>query len=164
MGEPVVDPARDLQLERSVAGAVRQIRLGRGQPVEECVDRTAPAERTGGAERNSSADQAIARNAVDEPRVQVVHHREPVAVEVVGDDRRRRRRGRRERCLDLPLERRAPEGEEVAGDLRELREHEPLGDCAAGELADVQERRAESASGSAGSQVVSSSTVRKRPR
>ena len=138
--EALVDPARDALLERSVADAVRQLRLGRGQPVEQRLDAAVPAERPCRAERHVGCDEPVARDAVDEPWVHVVHDGDTIAVEVVGDHRRCRDRGRGERLLDLRLERRAPECEPLAADLDRLREHEPFGDGAPRELTHVEQR------------------------
>jgi hypothetical protein len=80
-----------------------------------------------------------ASSPVDEPRVEVVHGRDAVAVEVVGDHGRRGGGDPGQRLLDLRLERRAPEREPLAADLGRLREDEALGDCAARQFADVQD-------------------------
>ena len=138
--EALVDPARDLLLERAVGAAVRQVRLGRGEAVQERLDRAVAAERPRRPEPDAGRDEPVARDLVDEPRIEVVDGRDAVAVEVVGDHRRRRGGDPRQRLLDLGLERRAPEREPLAADLGHLREDEALGDRAARELADVQER------------------------
>ncbi len=108
--------------------------------MQERLDCAAAAERTLGAEPQIGGDEPVTRDPVDEARVDVVDDSRAVTVEVVGDDGRRRRRDRGQRRLDLPLERRAPEREPVAADLRELREDEPLGDGEAGEVAYGEER------------------------
>ena len=119
---------------------MRQVRLRRSESVQERLDGTAAAERPRRAERDAGGTEPVARDAVDEPRVQIVDDGQPVAVEVVGDDRGRRDRGRGQRRLDLRLERGAPEGEELTADLRELREDEALRNGAQRELAHMEER------------------------
>ena len=113
--------------------------LGRREPVQERLDRTVAPERPRRPEPDAGVDEPVARDLVDEPRIEVVDGRDAVAVEVVGDHRRRRGGDPRQRLLDLGLERRAPEREPLAADLGRLREDEPLGDRAPRELADVQD-------------------------
>ena len=107
--------------------------------MQERLHRAVAPERPSRAETDTRFDEPVARDLVDEPRVEVVDGRDAVAVEVVGDHRRRRGRDPSQCLLDLALERRAPECEPLAADLGRLREDEALGDRAPRELTDVQD-------------------------
>ena len=108
--------------------------------MQERLDRSVAAERPRRPEPDAGRDEPVARDLVDEPRIEVVDRRDTVAVEVVGDHGRRSRGDPRQRLLDLGFEGGAPEREPLAADLGYLREDEPLGDRTPGELADMQER------------------------
>ncbi len=131
LGEPVVDPARQATLEPGVARVLRQLRIGRRQPGEERVDRGAPADPRRVAELHARGDEPVARDLVDELRVEVGDRRLAVLVEALGADERQRARDLRERALDVIVERRAPERVPAAAAARQLRMHHPLGDRAA---------------------------------
>ena len=85
--EAVVDPPRELPLERRVAGVGRQHRPVGGEPAHEELERRRP-QRHRARERHPVGVQAVARDLIDHHRVEVVHHRVAVAAECVGGDRR----------------------------------------------------------------------------
>ena len=117
---------------------MRQVGLGRGEAVQERLDRAVAAERPRRPEPDVGGDEPVARDLVDEPRVEIVDRRDAVTVEVVGDHRRRCGGDPRQRLLDLRLERGAPEREPLA-DVGHLRGR-TFGDCAARELAHIWPR------------------------
>ena len=94
--QPVVDPLRQLPLERRVAGVLRQLRRRRGEPFEEQLDRRARAPRRGRQPHVRRA-QPRTRDVVDRVRIEIVHRGVRVAVE-----RRRAHLGER-RCDLLEL-------------------------------------------------------------
>ena len=135
------------------------------EAVQERLDRAVAAERPRRPEPDAGVDEPVARDPVDEPRVEIVDGRDAVAVEVVGDHGRRRGGDPRQRLLDLGLERRAPEREPVAADLGQpAGRRAPRRRRAARARGRAGAARALSASGSSGSKRASSSAPRKRPR
>ena len=142
LGKPAVDPARQPPLERRVTRVGRQLRVGRRQPGQERVDRGAPSDPRGVAELHTGGDEPVARDLVDELRVQVGDGRLAVVVESLGAHERQRRGDLGERALDVIVERRAPEGVPALAAARQLRMHHPLGDRAVGELDEREAGRA----------------------
>ena len=70
--EPLVDPAREARRERRVAVARRQLRVGRGQPAEERLERRRAADARAVPHLHVRVVQAVARDPVDELRVEPV--------------------------------------------------------------------------------------------
>ena len=141
LGEAAVDPARQPPLEPGIARVLRQLRIGRRQPGEERVDRGAPADPRRVAELHARGDEPVARDLVDELRIEIGDGRLAVVVEALRADERQRARDLRERALDVVVERRAPERVPTAAAARQLRMHHPLGDRAVREL-DEREQHA----------------------
>ena len=121
--EAVVHPARQLALQRRVAGVLRQQRLRRAEPLDEELERRR-AQAGSADERDAVGAEAVARDPVDDDRVQVVDGRVAIAVERIGGDRRQRCCDLGERCLHRRVERRAPERMPAAVAVLEIRMHE----------------------------------------
>ena len=134
LGEAGVDPARQTPLEPGIARVLRQLRIGRRQTGEERVDRGAPADPRRVAELHASGDEPVARDLVDELRIQIGDRRLAIVVKALRADERQRARDLRERALDVVVERRAPERVPAAAAARQLWMHHPLGDRAVREL------------------------------
>ena len=83
--EPRIDPLGEPALERAEAGVARQHGVGRRQALEQVVDRV----RAAGLRRRQPhpvGAETVARDLVDEDRIEVVHGRVAVAVEGAGAD------------------------------------------------------------------------------
>ena len=137
LGEAAVHPARQPPLEPGIARVLRQLRIGRRKPGEERVDGGAPADPRRVAELHARGDEPVARDLVDELRVEIGDGRLTVVVEAFRADERQRARDLRQRALDVVVERRAPERVPTAAAAHELRMHHPLRDRA---LRDGDER------------------------
>ena len=139
VGEAAVDPVGEPSLQRGQAGVAGESGVGRGQPFEEVVDRVGAAGLRG-REPHAVGAQPVARDLVDEHRVEVVHGRFPVALEGAGADGRQRGGDSGQRRLDALVERRAPERVPPAVAVIEKRMDEALRDRAPRELDDGEDR------------------------
>ncbi len=118
----------------------RQLRVGRAEPREKRIDGGATPEPRRVAEPHAGGDEPVARDLVDELRIEVGDRRLAVVVEPLGADERERRGDLRERPLDVIVERRAPERVPAAAAALELRVHHPLADRALRERDEREER------------------------
>ena len=112
----------------------RQLRLDRGEPVEEELGCARAGAHEPVAEPDARGAEPVAGDLVDGAGVEVVHERVAVAVERARRRRRAARRDRVERLLHGLVDRRAPVGEPGLAAVLELRVDEPLRDRAGGEL------------------------------
>ena len=140
VSQAVVHPAGKPPVERRVPRGGRQQRVGRGEPVDEELERGRAAEPRRDVEADAFVDEPVARDLVDDDRVEVVDGGVPVAVERAGADRRQRGRDLRERRLHALVERGAPEREPELAALVEVGVDEPLGHREPRELDDREHR------------------------
>ena len=139
--EAAIDPVGDPPLERPEPGVKRQLRLDRGEAVEEELRRARTVAHEPVAEPYSGFAQPVARDLIDGAGVEVLDERVTVAVE------RARAHGGQRACdpveclLHGLVDRRTPVGEPGLAAVLELRVDEPLRDRSRRQLED-RERRA----------------------
>ena len=118
----------------------RQLRLGRGESVEEELRSARPAPHEAVAEPHPRSAEAVARRLVDRTRVEVLDECVPITVERV-DTCSRQSSSDRVQCLLHPfVDSGAPVGEPVASPVLQLRVEQPFRDRSCRQVDDSERR------------------------